>query len=92
MEETRGAMPPSKGKRPRRRRLAPFWRAAIEAGFIIFLFYSNLLMGEFTRSNSAGGKSFTFAIQDVFTLTNLGIGIVSALIGYAIVEYLRKKL
>jgi hypothetical protein len=23
------------------------WRAAIEVGFIIFLFYSNLLMGEF---------------------------------------------
>jgi hypothetical protein len=26
------------------------WRAAIEVGFIIFLFYSNLLMGEFERS------------------------------------------
>jgi len=23
------------------------WKAAIEVGFIIFLFYSNLLMGEF---------------------------------------------
>ena len=26
------------------------WRAVIEVGFIVFLFYSNLLMGEFTRS------------------------------------------
>jgi hypothetical protein len=26
------------------------WRAVIEMGFIIFLFYSNLLMGEFERS------------------------------------------
>jgi len=26
------------------------WRAVIEVGFIIFLFYSNLLMGEFERS------------------------------------------
>jgi hypothetical protein len=26
------------------------WRAVIETGFIIFLFYSNLLMGEFERS------------------------------------------
>ena len=25
------------------------WRALIEVGFIIFLFYSNLLMGEFER-------------------------------------------
>ncbi len=68
------------------------WRAAIESGFIIFLFYSNLLMGEFTRSNSAHGKSFASAIWDVFTFTNLGIGLVSALIGYAIFEYLRKQL
>jgi hypothetical protein len=28
------------------------WRAVIEVGFIIFLFYSNLLMGEFERSDS----------------------------------------
>jgi len=26
------------------------WRAVIEVGFIIFLVYSNLLMGEFERS------------------------------------------
>jgi hypothetical protein len=26
------------------------WRAVIEIGFIIFLFYLNLLMGEFERS------------------------------------------
>jgi len=26
------------------------WRAVIEVGFIIFLFYSNLLMGEFERT------------------------------------------
>jgi hypothetical protein len=26
------------------------WRAVIEIGFIVFLFYSNLLMGEFERS------------------------------------------
>jgi len=26
------------------------WRAVIEIAFIIFLFYSNLLMGEFERS------------------------------------------
>lgn len=25
------------------------WRAAIEVGSIVFLFYSNLLMGEFER-------------------------------------------
>jgi hypothetical protein len=30
------------------------WRGMIEVGFIIFLFYPNLLMGEFERSG--GGR------------------------------------
>jgi hypothetical protein len=72
--------------------LAPIWRAAIEAGFIVFLFYSNLLMGEFTRSNSAHGKNLAFALRDILTVTNFVIAVISALIGYAVVEYLRKKL
>jgi hypothetical protein len=71
--------------------LAPFWRAMIEVGFIIFLFYSNLLMGEFTRTNR-GGKTFFFAIKDIFTSTNFDVAVVSGLIGYVVVEYLRKKL
>jgi hypothetical protein len=72
------------------RKLAPVWRALIEVGFIIFLFYSNLLMGEFTRTNGQG-KSLAFAIGDIFTLANLTIAVISGLIGYIIVEYLRKK-
>ena len=79
---------PSKPERPRK--LAPIWRALIEVGFIVFLFYSNLFMGEFTRANGQG-KSLAFAIKDMFTLANLSIGIISGLIGYVIVEYLRKK-
>ena len=73
------------------KRLGPFWRAAIETGFIIFLFYSNLLMGEFTRANGRG-KGFVDAVGDIFTPANLAIAVVSALIGYVVVEYLRKKL
>jgi hypothetical protein len=73
-------------------RLAPLWRAAIEAGFIIFLFYSNLLMGEFTRSNGSHGKSLIFATRDIFTVTNFVIALISALIGYVVVEYLRRRL
>jgi len=76
-------------KRPGK--LAPMWRAAIEAGFIIFLFYSNLLMGEFTRSNGAHGKSLIFALIDIFTVTNFVIATISGLVGYVVVEYLRKK-
>ena len=73
-------------------RLAPVWRAVIETGFIIFLFYSNLLMGEFTRSHGAHGKSLVSAIGDIFTVTNFIIAVISALIGYVVVEYLRRKL
>ena len=76
-------------KRPKR--LAPIWRATIEVGFIIFLFYSNLLMGEFTRANGHG-KTWTFAIEDIFSKTNLAVAIVSGLAGYLMFEYLRKKL
>ena len=58
----------------------------------MFLFYSNLLMGEFTRSNSVHGKSLLAAVRDIVTLANFDIGIIAALIGYVIVEYLRAKL
>jgi hypothetical protein len=71
-------------------KLAPVWRALVEVGFIVFLFYSNLLMGEFTRTNGPG-KSLSFAIKDIFTLNNLVIALISGLIGYVVVEFLRKR-
>jgi hypothetical protein len=74
-----------------RRRLAAIWRAVIEIGFILFLFYSNLLMGEFTRANGAHGKTMIAALADIFTLANFDIGVASALIGYVVVEYLRRR-
>lgn len=75
--------------RPPRRR-APILRALVEIGFIIFLFYSNLLMGEFNRA-AGHGKTIAAALYDMFTLTNLGIGLIAALIGYSMFEFLRKK-
>jgi len=73
------------------RTLKPLWRAVIEVAFIVFLFYSNLLMGEFTRANQRG-KSFTAGLHDVLTLENFLIAIVTAFIGYIVFEFLRKKL
>jgi hypothetical protein len=43
------------------------WRAAIEVGFIIFLFYANLLMGEFERSGMGLKRGVVWAVEDVFT-------------------------
>ena len=74
------------------KRLAPFWRAIIEVGFIVFLFYSNLLMGEFTHSGLGQSKGLIWAVQDIFTVSNFIIAIVLALIGYLFVEFWRNKL
>jgi len=71
-------------------RLAPVLRALVEVGFIIFLFYSNLLMGEFTRVNERG-KTLEFAVKDIFTVDNFIVACISGLIGYVIVEFLRKR-
>jgi hypothetical protein len=73
-----------------RRRLNSVLRAVIEVAFIVFLFYSNLLMGEFTVANGQG-KSLANAVYDIFTGINFLIAMVSALIGYVVFEYLRKK-
>jgi hypothetical protein len=67
------------------------WRAVIEVGFIIFLFYANLLMGEYERSGIGQQKGLTWAIEDVFTVRNFEIAMIAALIGYVLVEFLRKK-
>jgi hypothetical protein len=73
------------------KRMAPILRAVIEIGFIIFLFYSNLLMGEFTRVNERG-KTAVFALEDIFTRANFMIAVGSGLVGYVVVEHLRNKL
>ena len=68
-----------------------WWRALVEVGFIVFLFYSNLLMGEFERSAIGFQRGLTWALEDVFTAANFAIAIVAALIGYLVVEFLRTR-
>jgi hypothetical protein len=67
------------------------WRAVIEVSFIIFLFYSNLLMGEFERSGMGVKRGLVWAIEDVFTIANLEIAAIAGLIGYVVFEFLRKR-
>jgi hypothetical protein len=66
-------------------------RALIEVGFIIFLFYSNLLMGEFERSGMGPSRGVAWAIGDILTAANFEIALIAALIGYALFEFLRKR-
>jgi hypothetical protein len=67
------------------------WRAVIEVGFIIFLFYSNLLVGEYERSGMGQTRGIAWAIRDVFTTANFEIAAVAALVGYSLLEFLRKR-
>jgi hypothetical protein len=68
------------------------WRAVTETGFIVFLFYSNLLMGEFERSGMGRQRGFAWALRDIFTAANFGIAAIAAVIGYGLIEFLRKRL
>ncbi|HXA13980.1 MAG TPA: hypothetical protein VNW23_02540 [Opitutaceae bacterium] len=81
---------PEDGKRPRR--LAPVWRALIEVGFIVFLYYSNLLMGEFESSGSGRSRGLWWAVKDILTESNFTIALATALVGYLVFEFLRKRL
>jgi hypothetical protein len=67
------------------------FRAFIEMGFIIFLFYANLLMGEYERSGSGQRHSAVWALEDIFTTGNFVIALISSFLGYIIFEFLRKK-
>ena len=67
------------------------WRIIIEVGFIVFLFYSNLLMGEFERSGMGQMRGFAWAIRDVVTAANFEIATIAALTAYIVFEFLRRK-
>lgn len=66
-------------------------RAIIEVGFIIFLFYSNLLMGEFERSGMGQKRGVAWAMGDVFTAANFEIAAIAALSAYILFEFLRQR-
>ena len=66
-------------------------RAAIEISGILFLFYANLLMGEFT-GHSRTGKTLLYALNDIFTKENFLIGVVAATVGFVVFEWFRMRL
>ena len=68
-------------------------RALSEIAFIVFLFYTNLLMGEFIRSRSKPNPmTLLSALNDIITPTNSLIGLVGAIVGYLCIELFRKRL
>jgi len=69
----------------------PFLTALIEMSFIMFLFYANLLMGEFTQTKIDGGRKFFPAFLDIFSWTNFFIGFAASIIGYFVFSFLRRR-
>ena len=73
------------------KKLNAIYRTIIEVCSILFLFYSNLLMGEFTRGGKGNYKGFLWALHDIFTRTNFIIGLVASAIGYLVFEFFRNR-
>jgi hypothetical protein len=58
----------------------------------MFLFYANLLMGEFEKTGAGIQKGFLWALSDIFTIQNFIIAVVASIIGFFVFNFLRKKL
>ncbi len=67
------------------------YRAIIEIAFILFLFYANLLMGEFERSGRGQTMGVDWVVRDVLTESNFLIGLGAGIVGYVVFEYLRRN-
>ncbi len=63
----------------------------VEVAFIVFLFYANLLMGEYERSGPGLKKGLAWALGEIFTIPNFGIAAIAAVIGFVLFEFLRAK-
>jgi hypothetical protein len=83
--------PESERKMTRLRKLNPIWRTVVETSFIVFLFYSNLLMGQFTASGMGQRNGLLWAIREIFTISNFIIALVTALVGHLVFEFFRRR-
>ena len=72
-----------------KRRLSSARRVVIEIALLMFISYSVQLMAEFIAVGEQT-KSIGFALYDISTVPNVLLALFSALIGCAVIEYLRK--
>jgi len=63
----------------------------VEVCFIVFLYYSNLLMGQFIVSGLGQTNGLLWALQTIFTPATFIIALVTALIGHLVFEFFRKR-
>jgi hypothetical protein len=63
-----------------------------EMMFIIFLFYSNLLMGQYTHDKLDHHVKLLQAAENIFSLENFAIAVVCAFIGHILFDRIRRRL
>jgi uncharacterized protein with PQ loop repeat len=68
------------------------WRTFLEMGFIIFLFYSNLLMGQYNLGHRFSDKPLLVAAANIVTLDNFIIAVVAAFVGHVVFDFIRRRL
>ncbi len=61
-------------------------------GFIIFLFYSNLLMGQYNKGHDFAQRPILDAMRNIFTVDNFGLAIIAAFVGHVFFDRIRKRL
>lgn len=72
------------------RRVASIFTFVVEFCLIVFLLYSVLLMREFTGVN-IDGKTLGLAFQNVLTIANFEIAIISGLVGSIVLEHVKRR-
>jgi hypothetical protein len=60
--------------------------------FIIFLFYANLLMGQYTHESIRHGVTLMRAISNIFSVENFVIALICAFIGHSLFDRIRRAL
>ncbi len=68
-----------------------FYSSLIEMSFIIFLFYSNLLMGQYNLGHDFAQRPIFEAMKNVFTIDNFGVAVTAAFIGHVAFDSMRKR-
>jgi hypothetical protein len=71
-------------------RLENVARAAVEITFIMFLFYGNLIMGQYTRT-APHHLPLVKALVNVFTFEDFVVGLVFAIIAHVVFDRLRHR-
>jgi len=67
-------------------------RTILEMSFIIFLFYSNLLMGQYNFGHGFADRPITAALRNIFTVDNFVIAVLAAFVGHVAFDQLRKRI